>query len=99
MFATECFDHLGDFFFLFQGCFVAGRLFRVDAVQEVTQVLPRFGTLDDRYGLEENAALDGFGFEIGPFLQRKLLPQFSGESNLSGTAQFHQWHGVGCSLG
>ena len=61
----------------------------------IKDALPSLFTLDHGHRLEEDAPLDGFGFEIGPFLQGKLLPQFSGEGNLSGPAEFHQRHGVG----
>src|SRR5207249_891256 len=46
MFAAESFDHLGDFFFLLQGRFVAGRLLGMDAGHHLQEFLPGFGAVD-----------------------------------------------------
>src|SRR2546430_6251736 len=53
MFAAESVDHLGDFFFLLQGRFVAGRLLGMDAGHHLQEFLPGFGAVDHGHRLEE----------------------------------------------
>src|SRR6266568_6681465 len=99
MFTVEGFDHLGDLFFLLLRGFVAGGLFGMYTCHYIKDALPSLFTLDHGHRLEEDAPLDGFGFEIGPFLQGKLLPQFSGggSSVRPGGVSPAAWRG--CSLG
>jgi hypothetical protein len=74
-------------------------LFGMYTCHYIKDALPSLFTLDHGHRLEEDAPLDGFGFEIGPFLQGKLLPQFSGggSSVRPGGVSPAAWRG--CSLG
>src|SRR4029450_4973476 len=90
MIATEVFHHLGNvFFLLLRRLPWLGSGIR-DLAHGLEDTLPGVLALNDRHRLEQDAALDGFGFKIGTFFQRKPLPQFSGQRNLSGTPDLDQ---------